>query len=107
MIFPTDSDKPTLQYFNRHVRLLIADKWEDVAIQLLSNEHQKEINIIKADHHGDVRKCCSTMFIIWSQCQLQDVTWWALIQAIRNAGLTNEANVIEKILMPLTGRVIV
>lgn len=87
------------------MKLLIADEWENVAVQLLSDEYQKEIGIIKANHHGDVKKCCSTMFTIWSQRQPQDVTWWALIQAIRNADLINEANQIENMLLPSTGRV--
>ena len=102
--FPTDSDKPTLRYFNRHVRPLIAARWEDVAVQLLSEEHQKEINIIKANHHGDVEKCCSSLFTIWSQRQPEGVTWRALIEAIRNAHFTNEANQIEKMLMTSTGK---
>ena len=75
--FPTDSDKPTLRYFNRHVRPLIASRWEDVAVQLLSEEHQKEIDIIKANHHDDVEKCCSSLFTIWNQQQPEGVTWRA------------------------------
>lgn len=85
------------------MRSLIADRWEDVGVQLLSEEHQNEINIIKANHHGDVERCCTSLFSIWSQRQPQDVTWRALIRAIRKAGLTNEADQIEKMLMPSIG----
>lgn len=70
----------------------------------MSEEYQKEINIIKADHHDDVKKCCSCLFTIWDQRQPHDVTWRALIQAIRNADLTNEADQIEKMLMTSAGR---
>ena len=70
---------------------IIAARWEDVAVQLLSEEHQKEK---KANHHDsdDVEKCYSNLFTIWSQRQLEDVTWRALIEAIWNAHFTNEAN---------------
>ena len=81
------------------MRSLIAPKWEDVAVQLLSEEHQKEINIIKDDYHGNIKNCCSSLFTLWRQRQPQDVTWKALIRAIRNADLTNEANQIEKMLI--------
>ena len=85
------------------MRSLIAARWEDVGVQLLSEEHQKEINIIKANHHGDVEKCCSRLFTIWSQRQPHDVTWRALIEAIRNAKLTNEAYQLEQMLVTSTG----
>ena len=85
------------------MRSLIASRWEDVAVQLLSEEHQKEISIIRANHHGDVEKCCSSLFTIWSQRQPGDVTWRALIEAMKNARFTNEANQIENMLMTPTG----
>ena len=85
------------------MRSLIAARWEDVGVQLLSEQHHKEIDIIKANHHGNVEKCCSTLFTVWSQRQPGNVTWRALIGAIRNAHLTNEANQIEKMLMMSPG----
>ena len=85
------------------MRSLIAARWEDVGVQLLSEEHQKEINIIKANHHGDVEKCCSRLFTVWSQRQPHDVTWRALIEAIRNAKLTNEAYQLEQMLVTSAG----
>ena len=103
LLHSTESDQPTLQYFNRHVRSLIADRWEEVGVQLLSEEHQKKINIIKANHHGDVERCCSALFNIWIEQQSDDATWRALIKAVRNAQLTNEANQIEKMLMTSSG----
>ena len=81
------------------MRSLIAHRWEDVAVQLLREEYHKEINVIKADHPGDVKKCSSSLFTIWKERQPQDVTWRALIDAIRKADLSNEANQIEKMLM--------
>ena len=85
------------------MRSLIADRWEEVGVQLLSDQHQNQINIIKANHHGDVEKCCSSLFNIWIQLQPGDATWRALIEAIRNAHLTNEANEIENMLMTSSG----
>ena len=99
LFYSTDSDQPTLQYFNRHVRSLIADKWEEVGVQLLTGQYQKEIKIIKANNNSDVEKCCSSLFDIWIQRQPNDATWRALIEAIRNAHLNNEACKIENMLM--------
>ena len=86
------------------MRSLIAHRWEEVGVQLLNDQHQKQINIIKANHH-DVEKCCSSLFNIWIQRKPGDATWRALIEAVRNAHLTNEANEIENMLMTSSGRI--
>ena len=103
----TGGDLPSLADFNKHVRPLIAAHWEDVGVQLLSEHNQSHIAIIKANCHGDVEKCCTNLFDVWTQRQPDHVTWLALIEAVKNAGLVKEAEKIEKLFLISSGRVVV
>jgi len=74
------------------VRPLIAAYWEDVGVQLLSRDNQSQIKIIKANCNGDVEKCCTNLFDVWTQRQPDNCTWQILFEAVRNAGLVHEAS---------------
>ena len=88
------------------MRSLIAHRWEDVGIELLSEHNQSQIAIIKANCHGDVEKCSTNLFTVWNQQQPDHVTWSTLIKAVRNVGLVKEAEKIEKLFLMPQGIVI-
>jgi len=88
------------------VRSLIAHRWEDVGVELLSEQNQSQIAIIRTNCHGDVEKCCSNLFTVWSERQPDHVNWSTLVEAIRNVGLVKEAEKIEEIFVISSGRVV-
>ncbi|XP_065911456.1 uncharacterized protein [Dysidea avara] len=89
-------DPPTLADFNKYVRSLIAHHWEDIGVELLDEDNQSHIAIIRANHPDDVEKCCTNLFTVWTQRQPHDVSWSTLIEAVRNAGLEKESEKIER-----------
>ena len=74
------ADRPFLKYLYKHVRAGIADKWFDIGLRLLGDDHV--VQMIYANHHDDAMKCTADMLKSWLQ-RKPDATWNQLIQTLR------------------------
>lgn len=88
-------------YLNRHVRESIAIKWQEVGIELLKQNGEKALRIIKANNAGNASECCAEMLQLWLDRQ-PEATWNQLIEALRSPGvqLNDVACKIEGMLLP-------
>ena len=84
---------------NKHVILLVATRWYDLGLELLETKHERELEIIEANHSNDAAKCCRKMFSKWLESQSDSASWDQLIQAVKNIELNNVANNIEQLLL--------
>ena len=73
--------------------------WRDLGRELLGEEGELELNIIAANNHDNVIKCCSGMFSLWLERQ-PEASWRQLINALRNVNLVSLATNVEKLLIP-------
>jgi len=60
----------TLAEFNVYIRPVVASKWYDLGVQLLPN-HCYNLDNIKANNPGNVEQCCTQMYRLWLQLDLQ------------------------------------
>ena len=74
---------PDLAEFNRYIRLVVASKWHDLGVQLKLDVNK--LNTIKANHPGDVEQCCTEMYQLWTQSDLQ-ASQEKLAIALQNIG---------------------
>lgn len=94
------TDTPSLVYLNRYVRESIAVKWHDVGIELLKQEGEKALRIIKANNAGNVSECCAEMLQLWLRRQ-PSATWNQLICALRSPGIQ-----LNDVVMKIEGQLI-
>ena len=64
----------------------IAVKWHDIGIELLEQEGEKALGIIKANNAGNVSECYTEMLQLWLRRQ-PNATWNQLICALRSPGI--------------------
>ena len=80
----TGSDRPSVKDLHEHVLTNVADKWDDLGDQLLVRPDQANVvNIIRANHPGDVISCCKRILKEWLDTT-EDATWNQLISALRS-----------------------
>ena len=77
------TERPSLPYLNSHVREPIANKWYNVGKELLKQEGEYTLKIIKANNAGNVSECCAEMLQLWLHRQ-PDATWNQLVCALRS-----------------------
>ena len=65
---------------------------------MLGEEAEPELNIIVANCHDNVIKCCSSTFSLWLERQ-PEANWRQLITALRNVKLVELATNVEKLLI--------
>ena len=96
-VFPAGHCRPLLKDLCKHVVPVIADKWEDIGVQLLDSDllEQRVLEVIAADHPHSVEDCCKRMFDKWLSTQ-DKANWNQVIGAIQNIGLCNLASQLEK-----------
>ena len=75
------NERPSLKDLHDRVVLEVAPKWKDIAVQLLKDDQQQMINIVKSDHPQDAVECCKSIFEIWLETTT-DATWNQLITAL-------------------------
>ena len=77
------------------------EAWRDLGAELLppGDSSTAALQTISANSHGNVIKCCSSMFTLWLQRQ-PDASWWQLIEALKDTGFDQLATKIEKKLIP-------
>ena len=90
---------PKDMYLNKFVRDEICVVWWDLGVVLMGQEEAPSLNVIKEDHHGDVKKCCSAMFSLWRQ-RHPKANWDHLIVALKEVKLHSLANKLENLLSP-------
>ena len=108
LLYPAANECPEDIYLNRHVVSEVAaacayhpDIWWDLGIELLGQDGRAELDIIKANHSDDVKKCCSAMLALWRQRQT-NASWRHLIEALNQLKLNRIATEIEKLLKSST-----
>jgi len=79
------------------VRSLIADRWQDLGIELGIPIHSLEV--IRSDYGNNVTGACTVMFQMWMERD-PHASWDMLISAIETVGLRLMAEIIKKMLQP-------
>ena len=82
------------------MRESIAIKWHDVGIELLKQEDEKTLGIIKTNNAGNVSECCAEMLQLWLRRQ-PNATWNQLICALRSPGIQ-----LNDVVMKIEGQLI-
>ena len=95
----TGSDRPSLKDLYDHVVPNVADKWEDLGVQLLRPDQEKTLDIIAADCSHDVVSCCKRLLKKWLDTST-NATWNELIRALRRPSVELDclANQLEQML---------
>ena len=93
------SDRPSLKDLYDHVVNYVAEKWQDLGVQLLRFDQQNMLDIIKADHPHDVVSCCKCVLKKWLDTTT-DATWNQLIRALRSPSVQLDylANQLEQMM---------
>ena len=96
---PLGSDRPSLKDLYNHVVNNVADKWEDLGVQLLRSDQENMLDIIAADSSGGVVTCCKCVLKKWLDTSA-DATWNELIRTLRRPSIALEclANQLERML---------
>lgn len=76
----TGTDKPTLKLLNDYVRETVSPQWYYLGQALLE---QNKLNVIKANHPNDVKKCCTEMLQCWLEVDTT-ASWNKLIEALEH-----------------------
>lgn len=95
----TGSDRPSLKDLYDHVVPKVADKWEDLGVQLLRPDQEKMLDVIAADSSHDVVSCCKRVLKKWLETST-NATWNELIRALRRPSMELDrlANQLERML---------
>ena len=91
-------DRPALNLLNKYVIEDVSFKWHNLGLELLEQEDEETLNVIKMNYANDVNECCKEMFKLWLR-KCRTATWDQLIQALRKINLNNMAAAIEGMLM--------
>ena len=77
----------------------VAPQWYELGIELLSEDQENHLDIIKSDHSSDHKKCCTEMFWHWLRTDPK-ASWHQLVTSLRSPAveLPSVAADIEKML---------
>ena len=88
------SDRPTIQEINNYgIRNDVATDWDDLGVQLLPNDLQGQLNIIRCNNPTDAIRCTTLMFQYWLQVDTT-ASWNKLIEALRKINKIHLADTI-------------
>ena len=96
--------RPEIKYLNRYVRGELSsacegnpEAWKDLGVELLppGGSSIAALKTISANSHGNVIKCCASMFSLWLERQ-PEASWRQLIEALKATNLGNIAADLEK-----------
>ena len=77
------SYKPSLKEINDYnIRDQVATEWHDLGVQLLPDDLQVQLGIIRNNNSGNVKMCSTCMFEYWLQVDTT-ASWNKLIEALR------------------------
>ena len=91
--------RPSLKDLYTHVAPTIADRWNDVGVQLLDSKlvDRRVLEVIKANHPHSVEECCRDVLKTWLYTQSRP-NWNELIDAIKKIGLCTRASQLKTML---------
>ena len=94
VIVLTGSRKPTLtKIIKYNIRDQATVDYYDLGVQLLPDNVQVQLDIIKKDNPTDARACCTEMFKYWLDVDTA-ASWNKLIQALKHINKNNLAETI-------------
>ena len=77
------NSKPTKKKILDLVVPHVSPKWYDLGIQLLKEDQEAELDIIKADCKSDHKTCCKEMFWYWLKSN-PDASWYQLVECLKS-----------------------
>ena len=81
------------------MRSYIPTKWYDLGLELLDQEDEQRLNVIKSDSHGDSEKAATEMFQLWLS-RKPSANWNDLVQALTNIKVNDLATDIKEMILP-------
>ena len=81
---PAASQQPTLKQVHKELYNTVANKWEDIGIQL--DIEDGELAKVKADHPGESGSCLREMLRIWLKKVQPCPSWKDLVEALKVLG---------------------
>ena len=94
-----EHSRPTLKQLNK-LKKSVSYNWYDLGIELLEPEDLRKLDEIRKDSPGDTSMCCTKMFQLWLDRQLE-ASWEQLIQALRGIDLDEVANTTKSKLLSI------
>ena len=61
----------------------VAPQWYELGIQLLREDQESHLDVIKADHGHNILKSCTEMFWLWLKSH-PNATWHQLIESLKS-----------------------
>ena len=81
--FFKESDRPMLKEINNYgIRDGVATNWYDLGVQLLPDDKQVHLDIIRNNNPTDTKACCTCMFEYWLEVDTT-ASWSKLIEALK------------------------
>ena len=81
------------------MRSYIPTKWHDLGLELLDQEDEQKLNVIKSDNHGDSEKSTTEMFQLWLS-RKHSANWNDLVRALTDIKMNDLATKIKEMLIP-------
>ena len=75
--------KPTKKKILHIVIPHVAPKWYELGVELLSEEQESQLDVIKATNNNDVHKCSTEMFWFWLQSH-PNASWYQLVECLKS-----------------------
>jgi len=90
--------KPTKKKIFHNVIPHVASKWYELGVELLLEEQEPQLDLIKLNYNHDIHKCSTEMFWLWLQTH-PDANWYHLVKCLKSPSvqLYTLAADIEKI----------
>ena len=96
IIFLKGSDRPTLkEIIDCNIRDQVAVYWYDLGVQLLPDNPQVQLDIIKVNNPTNAQACCTEMFKYWLQVVTKS-SWSKLIEALKHINKNHLAESISR-----------
>ena len=90
------TDKPTLkEIIDYEIRDQVATEWHDLGVQLLPDNLRVQLGIVRNNHPGDTKACCTEMVEYWLEVDTT-ASWNKLIEALRRINKNQLAEDIRK-----------
>ena len=64
----------------------VAPQWHTLGIQLLSEDQESHLDVIKSNNGNDSKQCCMEMFWYWLDTN-PSATWQQLLESLRSSAL--------------------
>ena len=77
------NSKPTKIKLLNHVVPHVTPQWYLLGLNLLKEDQESQLDIIKSNHAGDNQTCCMEMFWCWLSTNTE-ASWEQLVEALRS-----------------------